>query len=83
MRAALRRRAVHTRWQDLLAQPLDAVMVLTSGDHAPIAIAAAQAGLHVFVEKPMALCQRRTERAMIEAAQTRRRAAHGGHDEAL
>ena len=34
---------------------LDAVMVLTSGDHAPIAIAAAQAGLHVFVEKPMAL----------------------------
>jgi predicted dehydrogenase len=34
---------------------VDAVMVLTSGNHAPAAVAAAQAGLHVFVEKPMAL----------------------------
>ncbi len=31
-------------------------MIVTSGDHAPIAMAAAQTGLHVFVEKPMALC---------------------------
>jgi len=46
---------VHTRWQDLLSEELDAVMILTSGDHAPIAIEAAQAGMHVFVEKPMAL----------------------------
>lgn len=41
------------RWQDLLAEPLDLVMVLTSGSHAPIAVAAANAGKHVFVEKPM------------------------------
>lgn len=40
-------------WRDLLAQPLDAVLILTSGSHAPIAIAAAQAGLHILVEKPL------------------------------
>lgn len=47
---------VHVRWEDLLSRDLDAVMVLNSGDHAPIAIEAARAGLHVFAEKPMALC---------------------------
>ena len=31
------------------------VMVLTSGSHAPAAIAAARAGINVFVEKPMCL----------------------------
>ena len=43
----------HARWEDLLQEPLDAVMVLTAGSHAPVAVAAAEAGLHVFVEKPM------------------------------
>jgi predicted dehydrogenase len=48
--------AVYTSWEDMLAEePLDAVLVLTSGSHAPVAIAAAQAGAHVFVEKPMCL----------------------------
>ena len=61
-------RAVHTSWEDLLAEELDAVMVLTSGNHAPIAVAAAQRGLHVFVEKPMALSSVDCE-AMIAAAQ--------------
>jgi predicted dehydrogenase len=56
-----------TRWQDLLAEPLDAVLILTSGDHAPIAIRAAEAGMHVFVEKPMALASQDGER-MVEAA---------------
>jgi predicted dehydrogenase len=46
---------VHTAWEDLVAEPLDVVMVLTSGSHAPIAVAAANAGAHVFVEKPMCL----------------------------
>jgi predicted dehydrogenase len=46
---------VHTAWKDLVAEELDAVLVLTSGSHAPIAVAAAQAGLHVFMEKPMCL----------------------------
>jgi predicted dehydrogenase len=41
------------RWEDVVAEPLDGVLVLTPGSHAPIAIAAAEAGRHVFVEKPM------------------------------
>jgi predicted dehydrogenase len=54
-------------WQELLATPLDAVLVLTSGSHAPMAIAAAEAGLHVLVEKPM--CYSVAEgQAMIDAA---------------
>src|SRR6266850_1695952 len=54
-------------WQELVVRPLDAVLVLTSGSHAPIAIAAARAGMHVLVEKPM--CFSVAEgRAMIEAA---------------
>jgi len=44
---------VHADWREVLAEPLDVVFVLTSGSHAPMAIAAAEAGLHVFVEKPM------------------------------
>ena len=46
---------VCSRWEELLDEPLDAVLIATSGDHAPIAIEAARAGKHVFVEKPMAL----------------------------
>jgi predicted dehydrogenase len=54
-------------WDELISEELDAVLVLTSGSHAPPAIAAATAGLHVFVEKPM--CFSVTEGAdMIEAA---------------
>jgi predicted dehydrogenase len=46
----------YTNWEEMLAsEPLDAVLVLTSGSHAPVAIAAANAGLHVLVEKPMCL----------------------------
>ena len=60
---------MHTRWQELLEQPLDAVLVLTSGDHAPVAIAAAQAGKHVFGEKPMALSGEHGAR-MLDAAES-------------
>ena len=57
-----------TRWQDLLRAPIDAVLILTSGSHAPIAVAAAEAGLHVLVEKP--LCFSVAEgRTMIAAAE--------------
>jgi predicted dehydrogenase len=45
--------AVFTDWNEMLKEPLDAVLILTSGSHAPIAIAAARAGVHIFVEKPM------------------------------
>jgi predicted dehydrogenase len=42
-----------TDWRELLKEPIDVVFILTSGTHAPIAIAAAEAGKHVLVEKPM------------------------------
>src|SRR5262245_43023077 len=55
-------------WEELIAEPIDAVLVLTPGSHAPIAIAAAEAGRHVLVEKPM--CFSVAEgRTMIEAAE--------------
>jgi predicted dehydrogenase len=57
----------HVDWESLLEDRLDAVMILTSGDHAPIALAAAQAGLHVFVEKPMALSSQTAERVVRAA----------------
>jgi predicted dehydrogenase len=62
-------RRVHTDWRELLDEQLDAVMILTSGDHAPIAIEAARGGLHVFTEKPMALSHR-DGAAMIDAARS-------------
>ena len=44
----------YTDWRDMLDDAgIDAVFILTSGSHAPIAIAAANAGKHVLVEKPM------------------------------
>jgi predicted dehydrogenase len=55
-------------WHDLLKQKLDAVLVLTSGSHAPVAIAAAQAGMHVLVEKPMCFSVAEGQ-AMIAAAE--------------
>jgi predicted dehydrogenase len=55
-------------WRDLIAQQLDAVLILTSGSHAPIAIAAADTGLHILVEKPMCFSPAEGH-AMIEAAE--------------
>lgn len=64
------------------SSPLDAVLVMTSGSHAPTAIGAAQAGLHVMVEKPM--CLNLDERpGDARRRQCRRRAADGWDDEAV
>ncbi len=46
-----------TDWTALLEVPLDAVLVLTTGSHEPMAVAAAQAGRHVLIEKPIALSE--------------------------
>ncbi len=46
-----------TDWTELLEVPLDAVLVLTTGSHEPMAVAAARAGRHVFIEKPIALSE--------------------------
>jgi predicted dehydrogenase len=59
---------VHTDWRELVRDPLDAIFILTSGSHAPIAIEASRMGLHVFTEKPM--CFSAAEgREMIDAAE--------------
>jgi predicted dehydrogenase len=43
------------RWQDLLKEPIDALVVATPNDmHAPIVEAALDRGLHVLCEKPVA-----------------------------
>lgn len=55
-------------WQELLKEPLDAVLVLTSGSHAPIAVGAAERGMHILVEKPMCFSVAEGE-AMIQAAE--------------
>jgi predicted dehydrogenase len=55
-------------WRGIFDDPLDAVIILTSGDHAPIAIEAARRGLHVLVEKPM--CFSAAEGADMVAAAT-------------
>lgn len=41
-------------YRDLLAVPLDAVLILAGDPHSPQVIAAAQQGRHIFVEKPLA-----------------------------
>ena len=58
---------VCTDWRELLREPIDAVLVLTAGSHAPMAIEAARAGLHVLVEKPMCFSTGEAQ-AMIDAA---------------
>lgn len=58
---------VRSDWKALLDDDVDAVLVLTSGSHAQIAIEAARRGVHVFVEKPM--CYSLEDgRAMVTAA---------------
>lgn len=57
------------RWEEAVADPgIDAVDICTPNAlHAPIAIAAARAGKHILVEKPMAMTVAEAD-AMIDAA---------------
>src|SRR3984893_5008315 len=54
-------------YRDLLQTDVDGVIVCPSGSHAAPTIAAAEAGKHVFVEKPMCTTVREAE-AMVAAA---------------
>jgi len=56
-------------YHELVASELDAVIVCSSGSHAGPSIAAAQAGKHVLVEKPMCTTVREA-REMVAAAET-------------
>ncbi|TWI55900.1 Gfo/Idh/MocA family protein [Halalkalibacter nanhaiisediminis] len=68
--ADLYKATAYTRYEELLANPsIDAVSVCTPNYlHAPISIAAFQAGKHVLCEKPMATSRSDAEN-MIKAAQ--------------
>jgi predicted dehydrogenase len=59
--------ARYTDVHDLVAHDLDAVLVLTPGSHAPAAIAAADAGRHVLVEKPMCFTLREADEMIATA----------------
>jgi len=50
-----------THFHDLLATDVDAVLVLSGGSHAPQVIAAAQAGKHILVEKPLCFTLREAD----------------------
>ena len=52
---------------ELLDEPLDVVLILSSGDHAPVTIAALERGLHVLVEKPLAYTLRETDEVVAAA----------------
>jgi len=58
---------VFTDWREMLGRDLDAVLILTSGSHAPIAIEAARLGCHIFTEKPMCFSTAEA-REMMQAA---------------
>ncbi|MCC6627459.1 MAG: Gfo/Idh/MocA family oxidoreductase [Chloroflexi bacterium] len=56
-----------TDYRDLVRSDIDAVIVCPSGTHSTPSIAAAEAGKHVLVEKPMCVTVREAE-AMVTAA---------------
>ena len=55
-------------YRELVRSDIDAVIVCPSGSHAPPSIAAAEAGKHVLVEKPMCTTVAEAE-AMVAAAE--------------
>jgi predicted dehydrogenase len=57
----------HTTTAGMLAEPIDAVFILTSGDHTADVLAALDSGRHVFAEKPLAYTLGQTDE-ITEAA---------------
>ncbi len=64
---------IHNKWQELVKDPdINAVYVATPVYlHAPMTLAAAEAGKHILCEKPMALTVNECEK-MIQACRTNR-----------
>jgi predicted dehydrogenase len=60
-----------TDYRDLLATDIDAVLVLNSGSHAPQCIAAAQAGKHILVEKPLCFTLREADEIIVAVNKAR------------
>jgi predicted dehydrogenase len=60
-------KSLFSSYAGLVGQDLDAVLVLTGGDHYAQAMAAIQAGKHVFVEKPLCFTLKEADE-LIEAA---------------
>jgi len=54
-------------YDDLVQSEIDAVVICNSGSHAPPSIAAAKAGKHLLVEKPMATTPEEAK-AMVDAS---------------
>jgi len=64
---------VEARYQDyrqLVRADLEAVFVLTAGTHAPIVLAALEAGRHVFVEKPLCYSPREADQIVDRQRET-------------
>ena len=59
-----------TDYRRLVESDVDAVIVCPAGSHAPATIAAARAGKHVFVEKPMCHTVREAEEMVAAARQS-------------
>jgi biliverdin reductase len=70
-------------WEAAIGRPeVDAVFVTTHNDsHAPIALAALQAGKHVLVEYPLAMTLREAD-ALLDRAVSGKRVLRVGHDQA-
>jgi len=58
-----------TRYTDLLAAEVDAVIVLSAGSHAPQVIDAAKAGKHILVEKPLCFTLREADEIIAAVRQ--------------
>jgi predicted dehydrogenase len=59
----------YTDFHAVLASDVDAVLVLTPGSHAPQCIAAAQAGKHILVEKPLCFTLREADEIIAAVKQ--------------
>ncbi|HEY4667909.1 MAG TPA: Gfo/Idh/MocA family oxidoreductase, partial [Anaerolineales bacterium] len=68
----------YTDYHELLMLDLDAVLLLTSGSHAPPALAALKSGKHVLVEKPLCFTLAEADQ-LIEAAEASRRTLMVGY----